>query len=1059
VSQAKKIVRAILIVVVVGLGCAAFFASVAMYSGFQTWAVRRLLSSRPSLRGSVESVAAIPGEVRIRGLRLERNGTVLVLPALDADMDVMPVLWHRVAIQKLVAKGWILDLTRAPAVAASESIAPAPNPSAPERGPVAKGNGIAPLARADPAGLPLGAGQAARAFQGVFRVLKLPFDLSADEMEMEGDVVVPDPDAGVSAPLRIHVVFYGGGLAVGREGQFTFHATAAPAASVNEPVGALAVNGTLGATMDTPRSFTRVSAQIHAAAKGPQFPNGVHLSADLAASQGASGERYALAFTGEGKELATITAGFSHNTGRVSGTWKLDICDDDLGPFSFGRPLPLFDLVGGGRFDSDASLSQAQVSGTLDATADRLAAIGPEFSAMGAVKLTADFDLTRRGALYRVDHLRAALSGAHPVLTIQGLQPFAFNAQTGELQVADATRDLVGVTLQGMPLEWAQPFLQGVELAGSPVRGELVALAGRGGLALHTRKPIEFAGLSVGRNGRPLARDIGLQLEFTADYTPQGWQVEVSRCDAVGSARQAGGRQDIRPSLFTLSAKCGQLAGANQPIKLAGRFDAGLPVLLAQPGIASLLRPGADSALASGNLACDFSANLAERRLLEMKLAVSNLSISGPAAAPFAGAGADRDRPFPLADVASNVRFDIGADGRAAVTLPIVFQKGGLKSDATLQGTVFLDGNAVVIEGEVASAGIEIDELAPLAALFGSSQAAPGDAQAARATKVSPDTAPLWAGFGGQLKVALKRVEQAGAVFSNVSGTLRAEALSLQVDGFRFGFSDGGDGRFNGALTFTPGAARPYSLRADLAVGDWSPASALQAVNPDAQPTVEGKFDLAAHLLGDGANLTDLAGRIRGDCQATSKGGTFRMLSTSITQKTENVGKIGAAVAYLGSVTSAITGRKDTGDLSSLPEAVNSFSRSLGSIQYDQMSIVLSRDASLDTALRDFTLIAPEIRMSGSGRLSSREGVAIPAQPLSMDFKLRTRGHGADLLKYLGALDPKKPDDLGYLPCTVPIHIGGTLAKPDHSQLDAALAKLAVERSGAGDLLNRLLGK
>ena len=1025
-----KVVRVVSIVLVIGAACAVFLASIARYSGFQTWAVRRALSNSPYLRGSVESVAADTGQVRIRGLRLERNGMVLDIPSLESELPVLSaVIRRRVAVQRLVAKGWVLDLTKA---------APA---------------------RADPVGLPAGA---AGIFRGIFSGLRLPFDLSVSAVDLEGDVIVSRPNAGASVPLTVHVVFSGGGLEAGRGGRFAFNLSAA---SAGQPVKAIAVTGTLDATLATPRSFTRASAHMRADAKGPKFPDGVRISADLAASEGPAGENYTLALAGETKELATVAAGFSRGTGRVSGTWKLDIRDDDLGPFAFGRPLPLFDLEGSGRFDSDASLAQAQVSGSLNATADRLAAVDPGFSAIGAVKLTADFDLTRRGALYRVDHLRAALSGEHPVLTVQCLQAFAFNAGTGELQVADAARDLVGVTLQGVPLEWAQPFLPGVELTGSPVRGDLVALAGGGGLALRTRTPLEFAGLSIASNGRPVARDVGLQLEFSTDYTPQGWQVEVSRCSATGPAPGSGphteGQPDLRSALFTLSAKCGQLAGANQPIKAAGHLDAGLPVLLAQPGPASILRPGAGRALASGKLACDFSANLAGRRLLEMKLAFTNLVLAGPLEIQPAGAAEGWEGPVPLADITSNARFEFGADGRVAVTLPVVLQKDGAKSDATLTGNVFREGRTLVIEGGLASTRLVVDDFAPLADVFGWGENTPAGVQAAAATANEPVPARVspWAGLGGQLKVALARVECAGTAFSDVSGTVRAEALSLQIDGFHFRFEDGGDARVNGALSFAPGALRPYSLRADLAIDDFNAAPVFNAVNPDEPPTVEGKFDVTAHVSGDGADLAGLEGRIRGDCQATSKGGTFRALSTSVAPKAGSAGTIGAAVAYLGSVTSAITGRKDAGDMSSPAQAVAGFARFLSPIQYDQMSLVLLRDESLDTVLKDFALITPETRLGGTGRLSNKEGVSLLAQPLSMDFKLRARGHEAELLKYLGALDPKRPDDLGYLPCTVPIHVGGTLAKPDQSQLDEALVKLAAERGGAGQFLNKLLGK
>jgi hypothetical protein len=1033
-----KVVRVVAIVLVTGVACAVFLASVAGYSGFQTWAVRRALANHPGLGASVRSVAANSGALRIRGLRLERNGSVLDMPSLDSDLPVIPVvLWRRVAIQRLVAKGWVLDLTKAEWGAAA--------------GPASAFAGTGAVSA-----------QAARAFQGIFANLTLPFDFSVDEIELEGDLIVPRPQAVPSAPLTIHVVFNGGGLAAGRAGRFTFSASAA---SAGQPVKSIVLSGTLDATMGTARSFTRASARVRAAAKGPKFPDGVRLSADLAASRVPSGESYTLALTGETKQLASVAAEFSRGTGRVSGTWKLDVRDDDLGPFAFGRPLPLFDLEGSGHFDSDASLAQAQVSGSLDATVDRLAAVGPKFSAIGAVKLTADFDLTRRGALYRVDHLRAAVTGAQPVLTVQCLQAFAFNAGTGELQVADAARDLVGVTLQGLPLEWAQPFLPGLELSGNPVHGELVALAGGGGLALRTRTPLEFTGLSIARNGRPVASDVELQLEFAADYTPGGWQIEVSRCAATGPAPGSGpraeGRPELRSSLFTLSGKCGQLAGPGQPIKLAGRLDAGLPVFLAQPGIASMLRPGAGSALASGKLACDFSANLAERRSVEMRLACSNLVLGGPVETRSAESGEGWEGPVPLADLTANARFEIGADGRVAVSLPVVFQKDGLKSDATLTGTVFMEGREVMIEGALGSTRIVAEDLAPLVGLFGPAESGPAGAQgsAAPQSEHKPGAAPPWAGLGGQLKVALARVECAGTAFSDVSGTLRADASALQIDGLHFRFEEGGDTRANGVLAFAPGAPRPYSIRADVAIDDFNPAPAFTAVNPTAPPTVEGKFDVTAHLVGDGADLADLASRIRGDCQATSKGGVFRALSTSVAPKPGNVGTIGAAVAYLGSVTSAITGRKDTGDMSSPAQAVIGFAKSLSPIQYDQMSIVLVRDETLDTTLSDFTLINPEMRLGGSGRLSNKEGLPMLAQPLSMDFRLHAQGHQAELLKFLGALDPKRPDDLGYLPCTVPIHIDGTLARPDQGQFDAALGKLAVEKSGAGDLLNKLLGK
>jgi hypothetical protein len=78
-----------------------------------------------------------------------------------------------------------------------------------------------------------------------------------------------------------------------------------------------------------------------------------------------------------------------------------------------------------------------------------------------------------------------------------------------------------------------------------------------------------------------------------------------------------------------------------------------------------------------------------------------------------------------------------------------------------------------------------------------------------------------------------------------------------------------------------------------------------------------------------------------------------------------------------------------------------------------------------------------------------------------MEFKLRARGRMAELLKYLGKLDTTT-DDLGYAGCTLPLKIGGTMGQPDTSELNRALANLALEKAGvtekASELFNKLLG-
>ena len=101
---------------------------------FQTWAVRRAIKSDPGLRVSVASVSAGMKRVEVKNLRFERDGAVLTLPTVEVDVPLFPAAWDQnIAITRLVAKGWTLDLTKT--VAQSSTVptgrAAAPSPSTP----------------------------------------------------------------------------------------------------------------------------------------------------------------------------------------------------------------------------------------------------------------------------------------------------------------------------------------------------------------------------------------------------------------------------------------------------------------------------------------------------------------------------------------------------------------------------------------------------------------------------------------------------------------------------------------------------------------------------------------------------------------------------------------------------------------------------------------------------------------------------------------------------------------------------------------------------------------
>ncbi len=882
-------------------------------------------------------------------------------------------------------------------------------------------------------------------FRGVFEELRLPVDLALDGVDLDGEIVLP-PAPG-QAPLRMHVSLAGGGLEAGQEGRFTFTARSAPLA--NSSVRSVAFDGVATAAMDTPRTFTRLALSVTAAATLPGPGGGVRLAADLGAVRQSGGEVYTATLAGPSKQLVAVTASFPADTRRLAGTWKVDLSDDDLSPFALGRVLPVFAAAGQGRFDTDADGLDAHVSGGLNAVLDRLAGARSALTALGSLRLAADFDVTRRRSLLRVDRLDATVSRAGPILTVRSLQPFAFDVGTGVLQVADATRKLLGISLQGLPLAWLAPWTLGLDVGGDPLRGEFVASAGRGGLTLSTPAPLQVGSLSVDRAGRPLLRGAALALSVAAEYTPQGWQVEVAPATLAG----AGG------NLATLTAKIGRLAGANEPIKVTGRLTGALPGLLAQPAFAFLAGPelspggaGPQPVLTQGDLAADFSGSVGAGIAVQAKIACTRL---------------EADRRFTaeaLPDFSAELRADVSPEGRVSFNLPLTFAREGRTSDLTLAGTLRLTLAGLRAEGDATSERLALGDVLVLGAPWA------GPADVGAATGPVPAAAPAaggflphWGGLEGQFRLALKAVDfGAGETAGNVTGFVALDPHSLTFERIAGGLADGGRMSLSGKLDFVPGGPAPWSLAADVTLNDFDPAGLCRRANPNVPPTIEGKFDLTAHLAGQGGSPGEAGARAQGDCEVSSKGGVFRALATEISPRAASGGKAAVIGALLGDVASAV------GDVLSRHKADNGFSnpalaiaevaKDLSVIRYDQLSLKLSRDATLDTVFKDLALISPDLRLQGAGKVTAQAGTPLFDQPLALELRLGARGRLADALQYAGIL-AAQPDDLGYKPCLLPLQVGGTLARPDTGGLQAALLKLAYDRSGAADLLNQLRGK
>jgi hypothetical protein len=229
---------------------------------------------------------------------------------------------------------------------------------------------------------------------------------------------------------------------------------------------------------------------------------------------------------------------------------------------------------------------------------------------------------------------------------------------------------------------------------------------------------------------------------------------------------------------------------------------------------------------------------------------------------------------------------------------------------------------------------------------------------------------------------------------------------------------------------------------------DFDTGRLFRAIEAKKTPTVEGLFTANGKLAGDGVNLGELAERVRGQFDLTSKKGVFRGLArtTSKVSSATKAVQLGAALgALLGSDSVARSAEKVAGTA----YLVDELAASLGEFAYDQLSVKLSREEGLNVQLKEVSLISQEVRLVGSGLLTHAKGVPLLQQALSVELALAGRGKVQQVLDKLGALDGTR-DDLGYAKMRVPVTIGGTLEKPDPAKFYAAFAT-----SGLFNLIGR----
>jgi hypothetical protein len=990
----------------------------AFNSSVQTWATRRALSGQPGLKAAVGKVSAGMKVIELTDIHVEKPGLSLQLPSLTMEVSLVSAAGKNIEVKRLEAKGWKVDLWV---------------PTVEERAALATSSADKGVAKTEATPE---AGAAPFSFDGLFSKLVLPVDFSLDEVDVQGDVTLRAVAGLPKAHATLHLA--GGKLRAGGEGRFDA-TTQLVVDDPGAPVTRVEIKSVVLAQMETSRTFRRISVVTDINAIGAKFPQGAKLHSEVVLNGGAQGENYLVALQtpieNALKDLFNLDVAYAPASGSFTGKWKADISNADVAPFTLGLKLPTFSATGEGTFETDRFFKSIHTTGRVDSSIDQLNVVMPELAALGRLRAQLDFDLSKKGESLRVERFSAGLSGSKPIASVQALQTFEYDLPARALKVTDASSELLRLTLHGLPLAWAQPFLKGLTISGDDVRGEFFASARNGGFSVRPAAPITIEKLNVTQEGRPLLKAVDIVVKMGADSTPQGWQADVSEISI-----QSGSDR-----LLTANLKAGQPRDGTAAVKAAGRVEIALPSVLAQP-VATPYR----GLLKAGTLRGDFTANFDGTKQFSGGLELLDLA---------------SDKVEKLPRLQLSLRADVLPDGQIQAQVPFVLDAAGRKSDIQLSAKL-KTSPSLAIEADVVSTVIYLQDLQSLQALAAAIGQDPKSTATAKSNSMPQkpaaqgapvaDKVPFWSGCTGQLKVALKEIVYSPDVkIANVGGILRIEAGAIDLQNFKAVFGAESDAVLNGKMTFDPKAGDPYAFSGEAKVNGFDPSPFLRAANPQREPTIEGKFDVNSKLSGTAPNAALLATKVKADLLLTSRGGIFRGLALPKSISDRLQGKSGGLLSSItGSAVSLLGGsNKQANAAAALAELVPL----LAAIPFDQLNVQLSHDASASlTRIQDFTLISPTVRLTGSGSILQQEGVSIYKQPLTAQLEMGAHGRIAELLGKANMLEGQ-PDALGYSPLFTPIKLDGTLSEIGTEALGNLLVQRVLSTS-AGPLGN-LFGK
>ncbi len=965
--------------------------ALAFSSGVQTGLARRVLSEQPGLVATVERVDVGWSTVRVEGLTLRRDGVDLRVPNLEATLPVWRLLNNDVRIGQLVARGWEVRLDQSA------------GPPAPQTAQAERSSRVSQAGWNLPTLLAV-ADTPAAGLEDWLQSMQLPVSLELQQLDLAGNVVWREIGPGADGHAAVQIT--GGGLGGGRTGHLQVRVEAEGEKASAAGLQSLHIDADLGVAMTDGRTLDELSMQaaLTALREGQVAPKRFNLA--LATHLIDDSPRLELTLSDERVRLVGLE--LHHETGETSGfrgSWSVSLDDAALGSLMLGRTLPGFAFEGHGNLAASADLLSGSIDGQANFSASNLDVIQSELAGVGTLQGHASFDGEFRESGFRLTTADLTVAGAAPVFTARLLQGVEVARETGEVRVASPAEPVVALDLLGVPLSWAQPWLEPLVLDARPIKGGVVGLVTSHGLRVVTTDDIVVPGLVVAQEGRTLLDEVDVAVRVGAEVTPEGWQVELDRLDL----------SDAAGPLFSVTARGGRLTRENDVFKMAGRFGVDLRTINRVPLLA------AQVALHSGRVDGEFGVGLEEKVSVAATLAATQLVLDDGQVMP---------------EMQFDGRVDLLPDGAIEAHLPMRFTQEDRVSDLTLNVSATPSESGWVAEGSLSGPRAYVSDLQGLGLVLAAAPVATAESLPISQPGV-PATQPIWAGWTGTLKTAIGQLFLPnGLALANLRGDIVIEEDQVNLSDLSAAMESGGEVKVEGGLGFDSARSEPYEAKGALQADGVDVGAILRLLDPTELPPMEGRINVTADFGSAVSDFGQLVDNANLNARVTSAGGTLRALQVDVQQYIE----AGRTLATVGGLFAALSGNERVGQQAKKLQALTQVADQLAALNFDQLNLELNRAPGGNFILRDLAVISPGVRLLGNGSIEYEAETPIWLAPLVLTLELAAREEIGDLLAQLNLLQADA-DALGYRPLVKAVNLDGSMAHVGTTELTQLLSR------------------